>query len=165
MNSELIEVIEVSLLDKLNPKSAIYDKSKVVTYGYFYLYDKKEIYSKAILEIDQKEMNERLKWILWIRIAPDAFFEMTDNLKSKENIIRAKVCSPILFYEELSDLEVSLIFEMGKEINYPKIKILENNSVLYNDFINGVNKDKYIEWQKRLGGIEQREDVEPRLLL
>lgn len=148
----IIETIESPIPEMLDPNSDIYVEGKVVNYGYFYFYDKKEVYTKAILTIQQNETNERLIWVLWVKIKIPNFINMTENLNNNQNSVSAKLHSSILFYDTKEDMEIDVEFKMGKEITQPIIRIKKEDTVLFKEYSGGIKKEKYLMIQEVLNG-------------
>lgn len=135
----------------LDSDHELYEADKIVKYDYLYMYEDKFVFTPAILTINQFELKEVMEWKLWVKIPAKEFIEMTENIDKFNASITGNICSEILFYEKTKELKVKLVFELGREIEIPKIHILDNHAELFSDFISGISKDKYLQWQKELG--------------
>ena len=150
MKFEPIVEIHALLPEFLDSGSEVYDETRVRSNSFFHLFDKKDLFTPASLILNQPDLNQSIKWTLWVKMPFSKFLE----LDTSEDIstILGYLFSSMGMYDNTENLEVKLIIENKKVINYPKIEILNNHSELYNDFVNGMPKEKYLLWQNRFNG-------------
>lgn len=140
--------IENYLPDFLDKDSKNYDKSKIFTDGKYYLYDKKYCYLKARLDLKNRVSKDSLTWITWVEVKADNFFKFSENINMSKGLLSAELFSDLFFYTDTKGLKVQLDFKRRDENFDPSIVILnsQENSNLYNDYINGIEPAKFSKW-------------------
>ena len=148
MKFEPIVKLESPLPDFLDNSSETYDETRVKSNSFLHLFDKKDLYTPASLVLNQPDYNEAIEWILWVKMPFSKFLKL-DTSSEEISTILGHLFSPVIMYDNTENLEIKLVFENKKAVKYPNVEILNNHSELYNDFVNGMPKEKYLLWQNR----------------
>lgn len=145
--------LEANIPDILDKKSPVYDDKRVhITDDYFYLVENKDVYMRGKLQLKQIDFDQTFNLILWVKVSARSFVEMSESIDSskKEYTIKAQLVSDISFYSNALISEVLLSFDTKGKVKLPYIILLNDESELYYDYRNGISKDKYLKWQKKL---------------
>lgn len=144
--------LESTMPKILNKELESYDSERVMMNDdFFYLVDRKYVYSQALLSINQYELKQTFEWLLWVNFNAKKFIELSENLSRKKCNIEALTVSEIPFYEDTKNIKIMLEFELKEKSKFPRVIILNNHKQLYTDYTKGVAKNTYLEWQKALG--------------
>lgn len=132
-------------------ESETFDSSKVVKHNMFYFFDRKFAYVMSDFELFQHELSTSIKLEVWVKIDIDLIINIEKYISDPETVIKGILYSPLYFYQETKGMKVDVVFTSG-EIQVPKIRPLPENKMLYKEYIEGVEKYKFLRWYSFLTG-------------
>jgi len=136
--------IENPVPDVINTELDSYDESKVIANDYFFTYDKKNVYSQAILNLFQKEVNFKIDYKVWVRFKIDEFREFVKKLDNENCSLWGTVEDEIYLYEAIKNPKVKVEFKLTEEIKFGNIIAFGDGfKSLAKDMQNGIANDKW----------------------